>query len=123
MVSPSVSFAVCLEGCTTGSIQVICSCLRTHLRFRAFEGDRIEALIASVSRVPNWRLALLPKALTDQELKQFLAAFDRATSGEQRDYSTCGFGCAIGGGCASTAVGTWNEVGGSARIWGRSGAL
>ncbi len=75
------------EGCTTGSIQVICSCLRTYLRFRAFEGDRIEALIAAVPRIPNWRLAPLPKALTDQELKQFLAAFDRTTSGGQRDYA------------------------------------
>jgi site-specific recombinase XerD len=75
------------EGCTRGSIQVICSCLRSYLRFRAIEGDRTEALIAAIPRIPNWRLASLPKALTDQELKQFLEAFDRTTSGGQRDYA------------------------------------
>ena len=75
------------EGCTSGSIQVMCSCLRTYLRFRAFEGDRTEALIAAVPRVPHWRLASLPKGLTDQELKQFLAAFDRTTVDGQRNYA------------------------------------
>lgn len=75
------------EGCTRGSIQVICSCLRTYLRFRAFRGDRTEALIAAVPRIPNWRLASLPKALTDRELTRFLAAFDRSTCSGQRDYA------------------------------------
>jgi integrase/recombinase XerD len=75
------------EGCTRGSIQVMCSCLRTYLRFRAFEGDRTEALIAAVPRVPHWRLASLPKGLTDQELKQFLAAFDRTTVDGRRNYA------------------------------------
>jgi site-specific recombinase XerD len=75
------------EGCTRGSIQVICSCLRTYLRFRAFQGDRTEALKAAVPRIPCWRLASLPKALTDQELKQFLAAFDRSTAKGPRNYA------------------------------------
>lgn len=75
------------EGCARGSIQVICSCLRTYLRFRAFEGDRTEALIAAVPRIPLWRLASLPKGLTDQEIKQFLAAFDHATVTGRRNYA------------------------------------
>jgi len=75
------------EGCTRGSIQVICACLRAYLRFRAFEGDRTEALIAAVPRVRYWRLAALPKRLTDQELKQFLAAFDRTTVNGRRNYA------------------------------------
>lgn len=75
------------EGCTRGSIQVICSCLRTYLRFRAFKGVHTEALMAAVPSIPNWRLTSLPKALTDQELKQFLAAFDRTSSIGQRDYA------------------------------------
>jgi len=75
------------EGCTRGSIQVICSCLRTYLRFRAFLGDRTEALMAAVPRVPHWRLASLPKGLTDQVLKQFLAAFDRTTVNGRRTYA------------------------------------
>jgi site-specific recombinase XerD len=75
------------EGCTRSSIQVICSCLRTYLRFRAFEGDRTEALIAAVPRIRSWRLASLPKRLTDQELRQFLAAFDRTTVTGRRNYA------------------------------------
>jgi integrase/recombinase XerD len=75
------------EGCTRGSIQVICSCLRTYLRFRAFQGDRTEALIAAIPRVPHWRLASLPKGLTDQELSKFLAAFDRTTVNRRRNYA------------------------------------
>lgn len=75
------------EGCTRGSIQVICSCLRAYLRFLAFEGNRTEALLASVPRIRHWRLASLPKGLTDQELKQFLAAFDRTTANGQRNYA------------------------------------
>jgi integrase/recombinase XerD len=75
------------EGCTRGSIQVICSCLRTYLRFRAFQGDRTEALIAAIPRVPHWRLASLPKGLTDQELRKFLAAFDRTTVNGRRNYA------------------------------------
>src|SRR5580658_10605383 len=74
------------EGCTRGSIQVICCCLRTYLRFRAFEGDCTEALIAAVPRIRYWQLASLPKRLTDQELKQFLAAFDRTTVDGRRNY-------------------------------------
>jgi integrase len=61
--------------------------LRTYLRFRAFEGDRTEALIAAVPRIPLWRLASLPKGLTDQEIKQFLAAFDHATVTGRRNYA------------------------------------
>lgn len=75
------------EGCTRGSIQVICCCLRTYLRFRAFEGDCTEALIAAVPRIRYWRLASLSKRLTDQELKQFLAAFDRTTVDGRRNYA------------------------------------
>lgn len=75
------------EGCTRGSIQVICSCLRAYLRFRAFEGNRTEALLAAVPRIRSWRLASLPKRLTDQELKQFLAAFDRTTTNGRRNYA------------------------------------
>jgi integrase/recombinase XerD len=75
------------EGCTRGSVQVICSCLRTYLRFRTFQGDRTEALTAAIPRIPHWRLASLPKGLTDQELGQFLAAFDRSTVNGRRNYA------------------------------------
>lgn len=77
----------CGERCTRDSIQVICSCLRAYLRFRAFEGDRTEALIAAVPRIRYWRLVSLPKRLSEQELKEFLAAFDRTTVDGRRNYA------------------------------------
>jgi integrase len=43
--------------------------------------------MAAVPSIPNWRLASLPKALTDEELRQFLAAFDRTSNIGQRDYA------------------------------------
>jgi site-specific recombinase XerD len=75
------------EGCTKGSIQVICSCMRAYLRFRAFEGNRTEALLAAVPRIRYWRLVSLPKGLTDKELEQFLSAFDRTTPQGRRNYA------------------------------------
>lgn len=75
------------ERCTTGSMQGICSCLRKYLRFRAFEGANVDALICAVPRIRNWRLASLPRALTDHELKQFLAAFDTTARNGYRDYA------------------------------------
>lgn len=75
------------DGYTRGSMQVACSCLRTYLRFRAFEGDITQGLMAAVPRIPHWRLASLPKALTDRELKRFLAAFDRSIPTGRRDYA------------------------------------
>jgi integrase/recombinase XerD len=75
------------EGCTRGTIHVIASCIRSYLRFRAFQGDLVQGLISAVPRVPHWRLASLPKALTDAELQQFLASFDRTTQAGRRDFA------------------------------------
>jgi len=75
------------EGRTRGTIQVIASCIRSYLRFRALHGDLVQGLISAVPRVPHWRLATLPKALTDAELQKFLAAFDRTTQAGRRDFA------------------------------------
>jgi integrase/recombinase XerD len=70
-----------------GAVKVICSSLRSYLRFRALGGDRTETLIAVVPTVAQWRLASVPKTLMRGEIKHFLRAFDCTTAGGQRDYA------------------------------------
>src|SRR5207248_324448 len=43
--------------------------------------------VAAVPRIPHWRLANLPRAMTDEQLRAFLSAFDRATATGRRDYA------------------------------------
>jgi len=70
-----------------GAVKVICSSLRSYLRFRTLGGERTESLIAAVPTVAQWRLASVPKALAQTEIKQFLSAFDCTVAGGQRDYA------------------------------------
>ena len=49
--------------------------VRSYLRFRAFEGDRIEHLLPIVTKPACWRLAPLPQTLTEDEVKRLLGAF------------------------------------------------
>ncbi len=67
-----------------GAVKVICSALRSYLRFRALCGERTETLIAAVPTVAQWRLASLPKTLAPVEIQQFLSVFDRSTSQEEK---------------------------------------
>ena len=75
------------EESTRGTVQVICSSLRSYLRFRARMGESTEALIAAVPTVAHWRLASLPKALAHAEIQHFLDAIDCTTARGQRDYA------------------------------------
>jgi site-specific recombinase XerD len=70
-----------------GAVKVICSSLRSYLRFRTLGGERTETLIAAVPTVAQWRLASVPKALAQTEVQQFLSVFDCAVAKGQRDYA------------------------------------
>lgn len=70
-----------------GAVKVICSSLRSYLRFRALGGERTEALIAAVPAVAQWRLGSVPKTLGHTEIKYFLRAFDCTTTRGRRDYA------------------------------------
>jgi len=61
--------------------------LRSYLRFRAFHGDRTEALIAAIPSVAQWPQSRLPRHLTTDELARFLDAFDQRTISGQRGYA------------------------------------
>ena len=61
--------------------------LRSYFRFRAFRGDRTEALIAAIPSVAQWPQSGLPRHLTADELARFLDAFDQRTVSGQRGYA------------------------------------
>jgi integrase len=49
--------------------------LRAYLRFRAFDGDRVEHLLPVIVSPARWRLAPLPRTLSGDEVAQLLDAF------------------------------------------------
>jgi integrase len=73
--------------CRPGTTQAAAGALRSFLRYLLFRGWCGASLIAAVPRIPHWRLANLPRAMTDEQLRAFLAAFDRATATGRRDYA------------------------------------
>lgn len=69
------------------SLQVVASSLRRFLAYLQSQGQIDSALVAAVPRVTNWRLANVPKALTEQQTREFLSVFDRSTANGSRDYA------------------------------------
>ena len=61
--------------------------LRVYLRFRAFEGDRIEHLLPVIVSPPRWRLAPLPRTLSGAEVAQLLDAFPPGLPSGLRSYA------------------------------------
>lgn len=73
--------------CRTGSAQVVASSLRSFLRWLQLQGHCPPGLIAAVPHIPQWRLAHVPKVMTEEQLRQFLDGFERTTATGQRDYA------------------------------------
>ena len=73
--------------CSPCSAQVAASSLRSLLRFRQLHGDCEPALMAAVPHIPSWQLDRIPRTMTDDQLRQFLACFDQSTPTGRRDYS------------------------------------
>ncbi len=69
------------------SLRVVRASLRSHLKFRALQGDAAEHLIVGLPVIANWRDADLPKSLTDEQLIRFLQAFDQSSPMGQRNYA------------------------------------
>ena len=69
------------------SIRVVCTSLRSYFTFKASRGEQTSAVIAVLPQVAQWRLAGLPKQLSDEEVKQLLGAFDRRSATGRRDYA------------------------------------
>jgi site-specific recombinase XerD len=75
------------QGRAPATAGTIASSIRTYLRFRLFGGDHTEPLIAAVPKVAAWPLQRVPKGLTEDQLTQFLNAFDRRTASGRRGYA------------------------------------
>lgn len=58
-----------------GSAASLAGALRSYLRFRAFEGDLVNHLLAVIASPAHWRLAPLPQTLSVSELDRLLDAF------------------------------------------------
>ena len=61
--------------------------LRAYLRFRAFEGDRVEHLLPVIVSPARWRLAPLPRTLSGAEVAQLLDAFPPGLPSGLRSYA------------------------------------
>ncbi len=68
-----------------GSMRTVRSSLRSFFRFLRSEGFCGDELEAALPAVAHWRLATLPRSLTEQQVEQVLASFDAPTPCRQRD--------------------------------------
>ena len=69
-----------------GAAQVAAGSLRSFLRWLAFQGRTTPDLMGAVPHFPRWRLSTLPTVMTDDQLRDFLASFDKSCPGGRRDY-------------------------------------
>lgn len=69
------------------SRQVVCTSLRSYLRYRAMLGDDTAILSATLPAIANWRRRHPPKVLSEAQLDQFLHAFDPSDPVGLRDYA------------------------------------
>jgi site-specific recombinase XerD len=67
------------------SMKQVRTALRSLFRFLRSQGFCDERLELAIPAVAHWRMATLPRCLTEQQLKQVLAAFDPRTPCGRRD--------------------------------------
>jgi integrase/recombinase XerD len=67
------------------SMKAVRSALRSLLRFLRARGYCDERLELAIPAVAHWRMATLPRCLTEQQLKQVIAAFDPTSRCGRRD--------------------------------------
>ena len=67
------------------SMRTVRSSLRSFFRFLRVEGFCGDALETALPTVAHWRLATLPRSLTEQQVEQVLASVDPSTPCGQRD--------------------------------------
>lgn len=69
------------------SAGALATALRGYLRFRAFEGARVEHLLPVIASPACWRLAPLPQTLSCAEVEQLLDAFPPDLPSRLRSYA------------------------------------
>jgi site-specific recombinase XerD len=76
-----------LSRVSAASGAVTATAVRSYLRFRAFQGDRIDHLLPVVAAPAYWRLAPLPQTLTPDEINRLLGAFAPTLPSRLRQYA------------------------------------
>ncbi len=71
---------------TPASNQSLVGTLRRYLRYLQLLGICDERLVASVPMIRRWRLANLPRTMTEEQVHTFLSSFDRSTVIGRRNY-------------------------------------
>jgi integrase/recombinase XerD len=66
-----------------GTVRVIGGSIRSYLRWQQLRGLVDPVLLTAIPRVPQRRLAELPRALSSSQLGQLLHSFDRSPSGRR----------------------------------------
>lgn len=74
-----------LDGGSRYSTQQMCGSLRMYLRFLAASGSCPPALVGAIPRVPNWRLATLPRYILNDDVERVIASCDLTTNRGIRD--------------------------------------
>jgi integrase/recombinase XerD len=69
------------------SIGIVCTSLRSYLRFRTLQGDDTHLAVSTLPKIANWPIRKPPKVLSDIQLEHFLRAFDVNTPSGMRDYA------------------------------------
>lgn len=76
-----------LDRVSPASGGAVATALRSYLRFRAFEGDRIEHLLPVIGSPARWRLAPLPQPLSRADVERLLGAFPPGLPSRLRSYA------------------------------------
>lgn len=71
--------------CGLPTTQHLITSLRAFLRYLSFAGESRDDLALAVPAVASWRLARLPRCLSEDELARLIAACDGTTRGQLRD--------------------------------------
>ncbi|MCH4565112.1 site-specific integrase [Halomonas sp. EGI 63088] len=72
---------------TPSNASLLASGLRSYLRYRSTCGDAVSPLAAVISSPAHWKLAVLPRALTVEEVEQLLSSFRFARRWPKRGYA------------------------------------
>ena len=67
------------------SMQSVASSLRRFLRYLQVQGCCGASLVAAVPRIAHWKLSSLPKALSEDQIREFLSTFDQSKATGIRD--------------------------------------
>ena len=69
------------------SIRVLADSVRSYLRWLQVRGLVDASLLSAVPTIPQWRLAEIPKGLSETHVEELLNSFDRSAPSGRRDFA------------------------------------